>query len=587
MKVVNDILFTLLKENFWKFFSIFALILIGVGLEAVSPFAYKILIDNVLGGKPLETEGFPFVDTLLAAFPTPEMLGGFVVILFFITNILLSIVDFIQAIVTKAVIQKGIYDFSKIAFRSLESFNIGFFRKIDIGDYIYRLSSDVYAIGELIEDAILPIITSSLFLIVTTVIMFFINVQLTLISFLTVPFLAAALYVFNKKIGRASLRSEIANSTVYSFMQQSLSQLKIIQAYSKEQFISQEFNRTESEALKAELRLFKVNFMYDLIVGLAIAIIYSTIFAYGITAVFSGELTAGLLIVFIYYLDNLTNPMISIADSAYSLKQSKVRIGRLSDFFKTETHLEDTGKVEEVKDTSITFENITLTGQENFSVLSNISFKIPANKITIIAGISGSGKTSLISLIPRLIEKPTTGRILLGGTDITQYTIKTLRDNVAYMAQETTLFNHTVHNIISFGKSNATYEEIQNAAKLACAEDFIVRHPQGYNFKVGEGGNYLSGGQRQRLMLARAFIKNANILILDEPFSNLDEETKRIVWKNIKTFGKGKTVIIVTNILDIMNEADYVILLNNGTLKYEGDFKHLQHKTNLASLLLE
>jgi subfamily B ATP-binding cassette protein MsbA len=602
VKQVNDIIREQFRTQIWKYAIIFFLICLTVGLELVTPFIYKILIDNVLGGKPLESsfpvEGIliqgkpleleiPFLKEILSHFSTPESLGIFVVILFFATNIILSIINYIHSLIITVVIQKGIFEFSKTAFRNFESYSIGTFRRIDIGDYIYRLSYDVYALGDLLEDGIIPIITSSLFLIASTIIMYFMSAKLMLISFITIPFLVVTLYYFNKKVGRASKHSELSNSTVFSFMQQSISQLKIIQAYSQEQTMANDFNHKKQDSLKAQLRLLKVNFLYDLIVGLAIAITYTTIFSYGIKAVFAGEITTGLLIVFIYFLDNLTNPMISIADALYDIKQSRVRISRLSDFFDEKSHLQDTGTIMEMRDTSIEFEHVTLRGEEDFEILKDVSCKIPANKITIIAGISGSGKTSFISLIPRLIEKPTEGRVMLGKIDITQYSAKTLRENIAFVAQENSLFNHSIRNVISFGKQDATFEEIHKAAKLACADEFILEHPEGYNFKVGEGGNYLSGGQRQRLMIARAFIKDAPIMVLDEPFSNLDENTKKRVWENIKEYSKERTIVIVSNILDFISQADYIILINNGVLRYEGEYRDLRSKHNLANLLLE
>lgn len=594
MKQIYNILWDQFKHQFLRILIIFFLIVGTVIFDTISPVVYKLLIDNVFGGQPLvdvDNPLFgpfinPIINALFLHFHTPYELGTFIIVAYFIIDILLSLIDYTHLYTTQVVIQKAVYDLSKAAFRNLESYNIGFFRKIDLGDYIYRLANDVHAIGDMLS-YIITITTSTLFLIFTTVVMFTISTKLTIISFMTLPFLAVTLVIFNRRVSRATTRSELANSTLYSFMQQVLNQLKTVQAYSQEQTMSVEFNRTEKESLNAQRHLQKINFSYDLVIGLAMAIIYSTIFFYGMKAVFAHELTAGWLIFFTYLMDNLTNPMISLADSIFDYKQSHIRLARLSEFFDEKSHIENKGTIEQIPNNAINFQNVTLVGEENFIILDNVSCHIPKNKITIIAGISGSGKTSFISLIPRLLDKPTSGQILLGNIDISLYPVNVLREKIAFVAQENSLFNHTIRNIITFGKPNASYEEIQQAAQLACAEEFILRRPEGYSYRVGEGGNYLSGGQRQRLMLARAFVKDAEIQIFDEPFSNLDQDTKRRVWHNIKNNSKNKTTIIVSNILDFISQADYIILLTNGKLKYEGTYKDLQNKSELVKLLLE
>jgi len=578
MKPVDVLLRHQFLKQFWTFMLIFFLIGLGVILEALLPFTYKMLIDNVLGKQPLIL--------LHYSFSSPQALSVFVISVFFIINILMSLTDYAHLYTTRIVIQNDIYAFSRLVFLNLEAYDIGFFRKIDIGDYLYRLTSDVDSIGDLMVNLI-SIATSVLFLLISTIIMFLINVKLTLISFITLPFLLVSLIIFNKKALRTTKHSEFANSTLYTFMQQALKHLKNIQAYSQELLMSQEFNKKEKESLNAARKLEKVNYAYDLVVGVAIAIIYSTIFAYGVQDVFMGQLTIGFLVVFIYYLDNLTNPMISLANSIYDFKQAYTRISRLDEFFTTKSHLKDTGIITKIPHNNVKFNNVTLIGEENFVILNNISCDIPINKITIIAGISGSGKSSFISLIPRLIEKPTSGEILLGNIDITMYPLSVLRNNIAFVSQENELFNYSIQDIILFGKPDATYEEIKEASRLACADDFILQHPQGYKFKVGEGGNYLSGGQRQRLMLAQAFIKKADILIFDEPFSSLDQDTKKKVWNNIREFSKDKTTIIVSNVLDFISKADYLIILNNGNLEYQGEYGHLKNKEEFAKHLLD
>jgi len=200
--------------------------------------------------------------------------------------------------------------------------------------------------------------------------------------------------------------------------------------------------------------------------------------------------------------------------------------------------------------------------------------------------VSGSGKTTIISLILRFIE-PRHGKIFIGGKDIRKYSIKALRDAVAYVPQEIVLFNESIERNIGFGSPAGSFHDIKKAAKLAVADHFIHRFPSGYNFKVGEEGMNLSGGQRQRLMLARALMKNkAKIAIFDEPLSSLDVKTRSTLMDNLESFAKGKTMVIVSNVLDMMKHADYVILVNQGRVIHAGDKKRLLSGSKLADLIL-
>ncbi len=584
MKVEKQVLFNLMKPYLLGLLGVILLMFMNVGLEALAPWPFKFLIDNVLGDEVLDKH--TLIGGFFALFANQEYLGYFIVFVFFFINILLSFTEYFRSVSMKRVIKGIIYEFSKIAFSNMEKFDIGFFRKQEVGDYIYRLSYDVSALGDLIEEGILPIITSGLYLIITTIIMFTISIKLTLISLAALPFLAAGLYVVNKRIASASKRSEGWNSTVFSFIQEALTQLKIIQAFSQEEKESQNFNHTIRTSLKTDLHLYRLNFLLSLLVGVIIAVSYSSIIGIGINYYFNGELSTGLLIVFIFYLDNLTNPLLDIIYASTAIKEARVKIARMKDFFATQKHTHDTGTLTEITKPSIEFRNVTLYGEAGVKILNNVSFTIKPGELTVIVGVSGSGKTSLISLIPRLINEPNEGQILIGGHDIHEYALQTLRNAISLVPQENILFNETIHDIIAYGKSSASMEEIKHAARLAIADEFIEEHPHGYKFRVGEGGNYLSGGQRQRLMLARAFLKPAEIFIFDEPLSMLDIKTRSKIWHTILEVSQGKTTIIVTNVLDVITRADQVIFISKGKIIESGKHNDLLKKSNLYHLMV-
>lgn len=573
MKFIDKVIYKEIKPHRASLVTVTMLMLSIVGLEALAPWPFKFLIDNVLGTEPIGNDAVGRI--LVFWLHDSVAVGFFVVFLYFITQILLSIFEFFKSITMKRVIREIVFDFSKSAFTSLETFNIGFFRKQSIGDYIYRLSYDVNALGEFFENGILPIITSTLYLIVTTIIMFLINVKLTLLSLVALPFLTIGLYFFNQRIDRATSYSERWNSAVFSYVDQALNQLRIIQAFTQEKKAAQKFNSKVYTSLESDLRMHRLNFLLNLLVGVVIALSYSIIIANGITDVHVGTITTGLLVVFIFYLDNLTNPILSLIFATSVIKQTHVRISRMNDFFATKSHTIDQGIITSVQKNSIHFKNVTLLADHDDPILKNVSFSIEENSLTVLIGVSGSGKTSIISLIPRLINDPDSGEVLIGDNNIQQYSLNALRESISYMPQDIVLFNDSIYNNIAFGSPLASKEAIVSAAKLACAHDFIQKHPGGYNFNVGEGGNFLSGGQRQRILLARTFLKPAKIVILDEPLSFLDLETRQTVWDNIQKYAKNKTVIMVTNILDVISKADQAIVINEGKVLHDGKHSEL------------
>ena len=220
-------------------------------------------------------------------------------------------------------------------------------------------------------------------------------------------------------------------------------------------------------------------------------------------------------------------------------------------------------------------------------MVENLSFEIPAGKKSVVVGVNGSGKTTVTNLILKFLS-PTSGKILIDGQDLKHYDLVQLRESIAFVPQEIILFDEKIRDNIAFGKSLTNLKEIKRAAELAGADDFISRLPGTYNFEVGEEGLNLSGGQRQRIMLARAFLRErAKVLILDEPLSALDVKTRGIVMKNLNSFSEGKTTIFVSNVLEIISQADYVVVLNQGKVIHSGTAKSLLKDKSLAELVLE
>lgn len=587
MKLIDKILYTEIKANWGPLFLVFVLMILVVAFDAIGPWPFKILIDNVLGGTPIDVP--PFLASFHALFSDKYLLGFFAVFIYFGSTFALSVVEYLRSAYVKNVIKKITANFSKSAFKNLESLAMGFYKKQQIGDYVYRLSYDVAAIGELLEEGILPFLTSLLYLAITITVMVFINVKLTLLSLVVLPFLAFGLYSFNASVTRATKRSEFWSSATFSFVEEALTHLKIIQAFRQERRKSGEFGEKTDISLQSDITMYRLDFLLTLLVGVVIAISYSIIILYGIDAVFSGTLTTGLLIVFIFYLDNLTNPILSLIYAVTITKQSYIKITRMQEFFTAKTHLDYTQTgVSTITNATVRFENVSFKGDKGRRILNNVSFTIEPYKQTVIFGANGSGKTTIINLLLRFIDKPTSGKILLGGVNLNEYNLSALRESVAYVPQDIALFNDSIKNNVAFGNPKSTDTEIREALRLANADEFVKRLPKTIHFRVGEGGNYLSGGQKQKIMLARALLKkSAKILLFDETLSALDVKSRREILDSIYHFSKGKTSIIVSNIFEIATAADNVIVLNKGRVLYSGKSSHLPHESALYRMILE
>jgi ABC-type multidrug transport system fused ATPase/permease subunit len=584
MRLIDKVIISELRTHSLKLIFVLFIMLLAAGLELLIPWPFKILIDNVLGDVPLS--GF-FGNALSYLFHTPYALGLFAILLYFLSMLLSSVFEYFRSVMTKKVIENIVAHFSKRAFKSLESLSVGFYNEQQIGDFIYRLSYDVSALGSFLEDGLLPLLTSLLHLLLAIVIMYFIDIKLTFLALISLPVLTLGLYIFNSHIREATVLSEKFNSSTFSFIEEALNHFRIIQGFSQQKREAQRFNQKVDTMVKAEFRLFHLGFLLSFVVGIIVAISYSLVIFFGMSAVFAGTLSTGLLIVFIFYLDNLTNPILSIVSNVASIREAYTKIRRMEDFFTTEKNVEATGTRKMLRGHDIRFESVSTQKNDSKKILKNVSFTLEEGKCTAILGISGSGKTSIMDLIMRFTDKPEKGRVLIGGIDITLFDVDAVRKVISYAPQDISLFDDTVYNNILFGNPKATKKEIKDAVYIADAEDFINRLPGKYQFNVGEGGTFLSGGQKQRLMLVRALLrKHASIFLFDEVFSALDVKTRMVVLGRLQEVFKGKTVILISNVFDVVKQADNVIVLNKGEVIFTGKSSSLPKEVSLYKLLL-
>lgn len=564
---------------------IFFLGLCGVLFDVLAPLPFKLLIDNVLGGQPLD--GGVFGKEIFDQF-SPLMLGFVAVILYGGFNIFAASISFLASTETKAVVKQLTFSFAKKTFEIIERMRHSSYDEKDVGDYIYRLSSNISALGEILESGLLPIVNNSFFVCGTTVVLFLINPLFASLSLLVIPLIAGILFLFDKRLGSAWRKTERSNSLIFSFIEEIFSQLKNVQAFNQEGFVSSIFQRKESRSLENEFRAYHLYFVLQLCIGLVITTCYAGVITFGISLVFANTMSAGALILFLFYLDNLVNPCVGIMSAITATREQWVKLNNIFDITQgVSIQTERVSRARKaVKAPAIVFDHVTVTGINDAVILKNISFSIPKNAITVLVGANGSGKTTITSTLMGFYGVAK-GHVFFDETDISSLSTAALRDMIAYVPQEATLFNGTICENIIFGNPRASIQDVHRAAKRAHAHEFIMKKPGGYHSFVGEKGGHLSGGQRQRILIARALLKEyAPIVIMDEPFSSQDVKMHQALIKSLKQFSHNKTVLIVSNTLDVIQIAQHVIMVNEGRVIAQGGHESLLRQKRIAQLLV-
>ncbi len=580
-----DIVFAQFKPHGRKIIFIFFLGVIALLCDVLAPLPFKLLIDNVLNQLPIEegTFGKEFFEQF-----SPLTLGYVSVIMYAGFNIFASALSFLVSTETKQTVKNITNQCARKTFEIIERMRHSSYDEKDIGDYIYRISSNVPALGALLEEGVFPALHNTLFIIATACVLFFINPTFTTLVLLVIPVIAGILFIFDKHLNRAWRKTERSNSLIFSFVEEILTQLKNVQAFNQEGHILSIFQKKESRALTYEFKAYHLYFVLHLCIGVFIAFAYAGVITYGISLVFADIMSAGALILFLFYFDNLVNPCVSVMTAVTSMREQWVKLKSVYEITEQEQSLPPIVRHSKKMPPSpdITFDHVTITGMNDVVILHNVSFHIPKNAITVLVGANGGGKTTITSTLMGFFDVAK-GRVSFDDTDITTLPVSRLRDMIAYVPQESVLFNTTIKENIAFGNPYASMRDIHAAARLACAHDFIMKKQGGYHYHVGEHGGRLSGGQRQRILIARALLKrSAPIVIMDEPFSSQDVHMHRALIKSVQQFSKQKTVLIVTNTLDVIQIAQHVIMVNQGRVIAQGGHEKLLQQKRLAKLLV-
>jgi ATP-binding cassette subfamily B protein/subfamily B ATP-binding cassette protein MsbA len=438
-------------------------------------------------------------------------------------------------------------------------------------DSSFRVAYDSQSIQTIYNKGFTNIFGSIITLIGTFVIMLRLDWQLTLVSLAIVPLVVGAIYLFAHRIRRESTSIQEQESAVLAQAQEGLSSIRMVHAFGREDFEVRQFQQQARQSLQANLRLTLTSVNSALVISTLMVIGTAVMYYIGTLHVLAGTLTLGSLLVFSAYLLMLYQPLESLTYTAWAMEGATAGAKRCFEILDRQDDVVDSPDAIAISSAqgAIAFQSVSFAYAGNRQVLRNIDLRIEPNQIIGLVGGTGAGKSTLLSLAPRFYD-PSNGAVMLDGRDVREITKKSLRAQIAIVLQDTLLFSTTVRENIAYGRPDATEDEIIEAARRAQADEFIREMPQGYNSLVGERGGHLSVGQRQRIGIARAFLKNAPILLLDEPTSALDPATESAIMETIKELMRGRTTLIATHRLATIHNLDQIIVVEHGRIVEQG-----------------
>jgi ATP-binding cassette subfamily B protein/subfamily B ATP-binding cassette protein MsbA len=532
--------------------------LIGIGLNLLKPWPFKIIVDDFLrAGSAIPPDWRFWVLLLCLALIGIQLLWG---IINWITSYLFVKIG-LQALLK---LRTDLYS-------CLQSLSLKYHDARRSSDSSFRVAYDSQSIQTIYNKGFTNIFGSIITLIGTFLIMLRLDWQLTLVSLGIVPLVVGAIYLFAHRIRRESTSIQEQESAVLAQAQEGLSSIRMVHAFGREEFEVHQFQRHARQSLQANLRLTLTNVNSALVISTLMVVGTAVMYYIGTLHVMAGTLTLGSLLVFSAYLLMLYQPLESLTYTAWAMEGATAGAKRCFEVLDRPDDVVDSPGAVTISSAkvAIAFQAVTFGYVPERYVLRDIDLHIEPNQIVGLAGGTGAGKSTLLSLVPRFYD-PTAGSITLDGRDIRQITKKSLRAQIAIVLQDTLLFSTTVRENIAYGRPDATEEEIIEAARRAQADEFIQQMPQGYDSTVGERGGHLSVGQRQRIGIARAFLKNAPILLLDEPTSALDPSTESAIMETIKELMRGRTTLIATHRLATIHNLDQIIVLEHGRIVEQG-----------------
>jgi ATP-binding cassette, subfamily B, bacterial len=555
--------------------AVLATMIAKIGLDVLKPWPMKILVDYGLGDQPLS----PPLVALTAMLPgaeTREGLIGWSVAATLILFLLAWAVGVATSYANIGFGQRMVYDLATDLFSHLQRLSLRFHSRQSVGDTIRRVTTDCGCVSVIVKDALLPFVASFVTLVAMFIVMWRMEPRLTLVSVAAVPWLVLVLRRYMTPMLERSYEQQEAEGRIYNVIERTLSALPVVQAFGREPAGDRALARTTDAATDRAVATTVVGLKFKVLTGLGTACGTAAIVWLGAHSVLDGRLTVGGILVFLAYLTALYGPLEALMYAPSTTQGAAGSARRVLEVLETRRDVEDRADARRVRRISghIRIEHVTFGYDDERPVLDDVSLEVRPDETVAIVGPTGAGKSTLISLVPRFYD-PWSGHITIDGIDLRDIELKSLRSQVAVVLQEPFLFPMSIADNIAYGRPHVSRREIEAAAAAANAHAFIARLPQGYDTVVGERGATLSGGERQRLSVARAILKDAPILILDEPTSAVDAATEASLLSGLGRLLQGRTAIIIAHRMSTIANASSIVALQNGRIVEKGTHAEL------------
>ncbi len=545
-----------------------------IGMAALAPWPLKLVVDSVLGSYPLPG---PLAAVMTSAGgASPAALLAIIVAAGLFLQIAIEAIRMIHTQLQVEMGQLVVYNLRAKLLAHLQALPLRHHILSRTADSVYRLDADAHCVDDLVIGGVFPLALAVLNLGVMFGVLAYLDHTLALLSLTVVPFLYLFLRHYSATMTDRAERVKALESTLIERAFEILSSVAAVKSFTREPHELARFRRSGNETMSARLNLTWQESLFSVAVSTVTLSGTALVLVVGGLHVLDGRLTVGALLVVIAYLAAVYNPISAIAHTTGSLQQAVVSARRVREILALVPERLDAADGLDASGVRgcVRFDGVCFSYDDDRRVLEDVSFEVRPGEIAAIVGLTGAGKTTIANLIPRFFE-PSRGRVLVDDVDVSKYSLRSLRERIALVPQEPVLFSGTIADNIRYGRLQATDEEVEAAARAAHVHEFVQRLPLAYQTVVAEAGGTLSGGERQRLGIARALLKNAPILLLDEPTSSLDAISEAAVFDALRRLRRGRTTVVIAHRLSTIRAATRILVLHEGRLTGQGTHAEL------------